>query len=121
MTEPSEGESEDRNLPAGHDEVPGTKETDSCTVNEKEEPPTFSDSPGNSDEDTSGSPSVDTLSLYMRDIGNHPILKRDEEHQLALAARDGDEEAFNKLIRSNLRYVVSVANRYKASVFHSRI
>ena len=42
-----------------------------------------------------------------------PILTRDEEHRLALAARDGDEEAFNKLVRSNLRYVVSVANRYK--------
>ena len=114
MTEPNEGESEDKNLPAVHDEVSGTKKTDSHTVDEKEEPPTFSDSPGNFDEDTSDSPTVDTLSLYMRDIGNHPILKRDEEHQLALAARDGDEKAFNKLIRSNLRYVVSVANRYKS-------
>lgn len=113
MTEPNEGESEDKNLPAVHDEVSGTKKTDSHTVNEKEESPAFSDSPGNFDEDTSASPAVDTLSLYMRDIGNHPILKRDEEHQLALAARDGNEEAFNKLIRSNLRYVVSVANRYK--------
>lgn len=113
MTEPNEGESEDKNLPAVHDEVSGTKKTDSSTVNENEEPSTFSGSPVNYDEDTSASPTVDTLSLYMRDIGNHPILKRDEEHRLALAARDGDEKAFNTLIRSNLRYVVSVANRYK--------
>ena len=113
MTEPNEDESEDRNSSAGHDEAPDTKETDSYTINETNNAPTFSDSPGDSDEGVPASPSVDTLSLYMRDIGAHSILTRDEEHELALAAREGNEEAFNKLVRSNLRYVVSVANRYK--------
>lgn len=113
MTEPNEGESEDRTLPAGRDEAPDTKETDSYTINETENPPTFSDSPSDSDEGASDSPAVDTLSLYLRNIGSHPILTRDEEHALALASSEGDEKAFNKLVRSNLRYVVNVANRYK--------
>ncbi len=113
MTEPNEDESEDRNSPAGHDDAPDTKETDSYTINETNNAPTFSDSPGDSDEGVPASSSVDTLSLYMRGIGAHSILTRDEEHELALAAREGNEEAFNKLVRSNLRYVVSVANRYK--------
>ena len=108
MTEPNEGESEDRTLPAGPDEAPDTKETDSYT-----NAPTYSDSPVDSDEDAPASPAVDTLSLYLRNIGAHPILKRDEEHTLAIAASEGDEEAFNILVRSNLRYVVTVANRYK--------
>ena len=113
MTEPNEGESEDRILPAGRDEAPDTKETDSYTINETENTPAFSDSPGDSDEGAPDSPAVDTLSLYLRNIGSHPILTRDEEHALALAASEGDEKAFNKLVRSNLRYVVNVANRYK--------
>lgn len=112
MTEPNEGESEDRNSPARRGDTPDSKETAPYTASETEDSSTYSDSPGNSEDDTSSS-TVDTLSLYMRDIGTHPILKRDEEHALAVAASEGDEEAFNTLVRSNLRYVVSVANRYK--------
>ncbi len=114
MTEPNEGGSEDRNVPAGHGDVPETKETDSSPVNETDDAPAFSDSSGGSDERASDSASMDTLSLYMRGIGAHPILTREEEHALALSAKDGDEKAFNKLVRSNLRYVVSVAKRYKS-------
>ncbi len=56
---------------------------------------------------------MDTLAIYLQEVGKHNVLSREEEHEFALKARDGDEEAFNTLIRSNLRYVVSVANRYK--------
>ena len=113
MTEPNEGGSEDRNVPAGHGDVPETKETNSRPGNETDDAPASSVSPGGSDEREAASATVDTLSLYMRNIGAHPILTREEEHALALSARAGDEKAFNKLVRSNLRYVVSVANRYK--------
>ena len=63
MTEPNEGESEDRTLPAGRDEAPDTKETESYTINETENSPAFSDSPSDSDEGAPDSPAVDTLSL----------------------------------------------------------
>jgi RNA polymerase primary sigma factor len=56
---------------------------------------------------------VDTLAIYLQEVGKHNVLSREDEHEFALKARDGDEEAFNTLVRSNLRYVVSVANRYK--------
>ncbi len=59
-------------------------------------------------------PSEDNLSIYLREIRKNSLLDREMEHELAIKARDeNDEEAFNKLVQSNLRYVVSVANRYK--------
>ena len=59
-------------------------------------------------------PSEDNLSIYLREIRKYPLLDRETEHELAIKIWDeNDEEAFNKLVRSNLRYVVSVANHYK--------
>ena len=87
--------------------------TGRSTANEAKDASTFSESSKNADKGKSPSSTADTLSLYMKNIGTHPILKRDEEQALAIAAREGDKEAFNTLVRSNLRYVVSVANRYK--------
>ena len=113
MSEPNEGEPEERNPPAESDDAPEARDTRSCAADEKDDTSSFSDSADDSDDGRTAAHAVDTLSLYLRDIGAHPILKRDEERALALAARAGDEEAFNKLVRSNLRYVVSVANRYK--------
>jgi RNA polymerase primary sigma factor len=55
----------------------------------------------------------DTLSIYLHELGKYDILSREDEHEYAVKVKNGSEEAFNHLVRSNLRYVVSVANRYK--------
>ena len=55
----------------------------------------------------------DTLSIYLHELGQYDVLTREAEHEFAVKSQAGDEEAFNHLVRSNLRYVVSVANRYK--------
>ncbi len=53
------------------------------------------------------------LSAYLKYISQFPVLSREEEVELARRARAGDKEAFKKLVESNLRFVVSVASKYK--------
>jgi RNA polymerase primary sigma factor len=53
------------------------------------------------------------LALYLEDIKNHPLLTRAEEAELARRIRAGDQLALEKLVRSNLRFVVSVAKKYQ--------
>ncbi|MGH8059143.1 MAG: sigma-70 family RNA polymerase sigma factor, partial [Candidatus Entotheonellia bacterium] len=54
----------------------------------------------------------DSLQAYLRKIEKIPLLTREEEVELATSAQAGDQEALDKLIRSNLRYVVTVARKY---------
>jgi RNA polymerase primary sigma factor len=54
----------------------------------------------------------DSLQAYLKKIEKIPLLTREEEVELATRAQNGDQEALDKLIRSNLRYVVSVARKY---------
>jgi len=54
-----------------------------------------------------------SLDLYLREIGQYPLLTRDDERSLSARSRAGDEDAFETLVRSNLRFVVSVAKRYQ--------
>ena len=53
------------------------------------------------------------LDQYMHEISNFPLIDRSEEARLARGAREGDSDALNTLVRSNLRFVVSVAKRYQ--------
>ncbi len=53
------------------------------------------------------------LQNYLREIANIEPLSRDEEHRLAIAAQKGDKKALDKLIRSNLKFVVKIASRYQ--------
>jgi RNA polymerase primary sigma factor len=53
-----------------------------------------------------------SLQTYLREIRTIPLLSREEEVELTTRARAGDQGALEKLIVSNLRYVVSVARRY---------
>ncbi len=57
---------------------------------------------------------TDQLSLdrYMERAAHHALLSRDEELALARRARAGDEAAREKLIVSNLRFVVKIAHEY---------
>ncbi len=56
--------------------------------------------------------SSDPIHLYLRDIGDTPLLTRKEEAALARKVKKGDEEARKQMIRCNLRLVVSIAKRF---------
>jgi RNA polymerase primary sigma factor len=53
------------------------------------------------------------LALYYREIGKTKPLTSDQEADLAKRIREGDREALNRLIRANLRFVVSVCRNYQ--------
>ena len=54
-----------------------------------------------------------SLDQYLRDISVYPLITREEEVTLAQRIRKNDQEALDKLVRSNLRFVVSVAKKYQ--------
>jgi RNA polymerase primary sigma factor len=54
-----------------------------------------------------------SLDQYLRDISAYPLISREEEAELARQIRVGDQGALDKLVRSNLRFVVSVAKKYQ--------
>jgi len=54
----------------------------------------------------------DALQLYLREIGKVPLLTREEEVQLSIRIRKGDEAARSQMIQANLRLVVKIANDY---------
>lgn len=58
------------------------------------------------------SESDDLLKDYFKDIVKYPILSREEEYELAKAMKNGDEKAREKLITSNLRFVITCAKQY---------
>jgi RNA polymerase primary sigma factor len=54
-----------------------------------------------------------SLDQYLREISRYPLITQAEEVTLAQSIHQGDEEALDKLVRSNLRFVVSVAKKYQ--------
>ncbi len=61
----------------------------------------------------------DPLRAYMAEVARHPLLSREEEHELALRySETGDVDAAYKLVASNLRLVVKIAHEYRRSAFH---
>lgn len=56
--------------------------------------------------------SYDSIQIYLREIGQYPLLTASEERELAKRIEKGDDEARNILARSNLRLVVSIAKKY---------
>ena len=53
------------------------------------------------------------LEKYLNDIGKIPMLNAEDEADLARKIKQGDKEALDKMTRSNLRFVVSVAKQYQ--------
>jgi RNA polymerase primary sigma factor len=59
----------------------------------------------------------DPLKLYVRQIGDGPLLTREAERELARRKDEGDEQAKKRLIEANLRLVMSITRHYtKAGV-----
>ncbi|HEY5220644.1 MAG TPA: sigma-70 family RNA polymerase sigma factor [Candidatus Paceibacterota bacterium] len=54
----------------------------------------------------------DAVQMYLKEIGKTPLLTKDEERELAKRSEKGDEEARQRLMKANLRLVVSIAKRY---------
>jgi len=54
----------------------------------------------------------DAVQMYLKEIGKTPLLSKDEERELAKRSEKGDEEARQRLMKANLRLVVSIAKRY---------
>lgn len=55
----------------------------------------------------------DVLDLYLDDVSRHDLLDPEEEERIARRARNGDPEALDRLVRANLRFVISVAKKYR--------
>ncbi|HNV61941.1 MAG TPA: RNA polymerase sigma factor RpoD/SigA [Candidatus Cloacimonas acidaminovorans] len=53
------------------------------------------------------------LQNYLNEISKFKTLSREEEHDLAIKAKNGDMDAMNKLIQANLKFVVKIASRYQ--------
>lgn len=54
-----------------------------------------------------------SLDLYLQEIGREELISVDEEVELSRRIREGDDRALDKLVRANLRFVVSVAKQYQ--------
>ena len=60
----------------------------------------------------------DSLSVFMREMEKHPLLSKEEEYALAVRYYENEDlEAANKLVVSNLRFVVKIASEYRSYGF----
>lgn len=56
---------------------------------------------------------METVQEYLNKIGSEVLLTAEDENALLTQAINGDEDALNKIIGANRRFVVSVANQYQ--------
>lgn len=54
-----------------------------------------------------------SLDKYLQDISREEMITAEEEVRLAILIKEGDEKAKEKLVRANLRFVVSVSKQYQ--------
>ncbi|MGK2863235.1 MAG: sigma-70 family RNA polymerase sigma factor [Chitinophagaceae bacterium] len=55
----------------------------------------------------------ESLEKYLQEIGKVPLLTAEEEVQLTILIKHGDKRALDKMVKANLRFVVSVAKQYQ--------
>ncbi len=55
----------------------------------------------------------ESISRYFQEINKYPMITADEEVELAVRIRNGDNDALEKLVVANLRFVISVAKQYQ--------
>jgi RNA polymerase sigma-32 factor len=61
---------------------------------------------------------ADALQRYMADVSRHPLLTREQEHQLAVKFRETQDPAIAyRLVTANLRLVVKIAHEYRRAAF----
>ena len=89
-----------------HDEITEREETE-CPVLEPED---FEDT--DNAEEPEFLPAEDSVRMYLKEIGQTPLLTPEEEIRLATRVREGDHEAREQMVAANLRLVVSIARRY---------
>ena len=53
------------------------------------------------------------LDIYLKEIANYPTLTNEQENELIKKTLNGDKQAKNTLISSNLKLVVSIAKHYQ--------
>ena len=54
-----------------------------------------------------------SVNLYFQEVNKYPLISVNEEAELTIRIRKGDENALKKLVVSNLRFVISVAKQYQ--------
>jgi RNA polymerase sigma-32 factor len=54
-----------------------------------------------------------SLDRYIQQVRAIPKLSREEEHELALRVREGDQDAADRLVEANLRYVIAIGLQYR--------
>lgn len=54
-----------------------------------------------------------SVNLYLKDISKYPLLTDEEETEIISKIKEGDEKAKEKLINSNLRFIISIAKQYQ--------
>jgi RNA polymerase primary sigma factor len=101
--------------------LPEAAEEEAEELEEAEAEPSAPNEDDGDDDDVApaavAEPTQDPLKLYVRAIGDGPLLTPSEERELARRKDEGDEEAKKKLIESNLRLVMSITRNYtKAGV-----
>ena len=55
----------------------------------------------------------EVLSIYLKEINRIPLISHEEEYELAVKAKNGDKAARDRILRANLRFVVSVAKKFR--------
>src|SRR5258706_7075259 len=55
----------------------------------------------------------DILDQYLYEVSTYPLLKGNEEIEVARKIRAGDQDALQELVKRNLRFVISVAKKYQ--------